>query len=103
MRCIEVKLKGETRRVEFDQDIKFVDCIGWNFFCTKNFWIGLLVGICLSVLFVWNLPTYDSARYGTISKPALFDMREHGLYWCHSDKCWKKKRGTPDFPVLDIE
>ncbi len=103
MRCIEVKLKGETRRVEFDQDIKFVECVGQKFFCTKNFWIGLFIGICTPLLYVWNLPTYNTVTHRTISVPAIIDMQKHGLSWHHKNSRWEKKEDSPDFPILDIE
>lgn len=63
MKEIEVKLRGETRYVEFDKPVLSFDIPTTGFYRSRNFWLGVLIGIFITAILIFKF--FPNEKGGT--------------------------------------
>lgn len=98
MNSILVKLKGETREIEFEQPISWSDLPTKRFYLSRNFWIGCFAGSCIAVVYFLNfVPMRDPDSQILMGKNARIALKAHGLNWCPFEQAWLQESGRPHF------
>lgn len=98
MNRIEVKLQGETRDIEFESPVKMLDYPIGGFYLSRNFWIGIALGVFISVCAIFlKIQLHDKAGGRKIGIEGAIQLRAHGLSWCNTENDWVRDATKPDF------